>query len=361
MIILETLEKTFNILLPFALIVAVITGIKEKVVKENEEIETVSSEENSWKSKVETFIVIVSLIVLLGLIGILWIKYKITWIILVFAFPAYIERIIEAYISIGIVRDVVSSTKKEKLSYREKSAIGAVAYIVWLGGVYDCFEKVIKIVREYPNTIISDISIIVCYVFAFFIYIFFICSLLPSLIFCFIDILKKANNSYPYKQKIEKCENYFIERCEKSIKINSILIKCIDKIIKAKFVIKIAVVFFLPIAFIRDIIVVVCTTIFSIIRSVIGYIFLLLRLFKRTIKRSIKWISKLSDKRIVVLSFRVAFVMALAITVIINRYQPLLKNYEESTSVLEFVASSIIIPVIFEWIYSIRQQEKDNI
>ena len=86
-----------------------------------------------------------------------------------------------------------------------------------------------------------------------------------------------------------------------------------------------------------------------------------MRLFERTIKWSIKWISKLSDKRIGVLSFRVAFVMALAITVIINRYQPLLKNYEESTSVLEFVASSIIIPVIFEWIYSIRQQEKDNI
>ena len=66
-------------------------------------------------------------------------------------------------------------------------------------------------------------------------------------------------------------------------------------------------------------------------------------------------IFKLSDKKIVAVSFRIAIIAALVITVIVNRYDVFVKNVEESTSVLEFIASSIIIPVVFEWINSGRK------
>lgn len=66
------------------------------------------------------------------------------------------------------------------------------------------------------------------------------------------------------------------------------------------------------------------------------------------------WFLKLSDKHIVAVSFRLALIFSLVSIVILNRYQPFFKEYEASTTVFEFLASSIIIPVVFEWIYSIR-------
>lgn len=363
MIVIETLEKIFNILLPISLIIAFFTGIKEKVAKENIEITKFSQtkEESTWINKVDIFIKIISIIFLIGLIVILWIKCKITWIWLVFAFPVYIERIIEAYISIGIVRDVVTSPQKEKLSYREKNAIGTVAYIVWFWGIYNGFEKIVEVIREYPHIIISDFSMIMCYVFTLFLYIFFICALSPNLIFFCIDELKKINIFFSSKHRLQSYENYFIGWCGKSIRINSLMVMYIGKIINRKLLCKIIGILLAPIVLISDIIIFVTLAIFSIIRSTIGYLFLLMSLFLKTMIRIINWISQLSDKRIVALSFRIAFILALTIVVIMNRYQPFLKNYEESTAVLEFVASSIIIPMIFEWIYSIRQQEKNSI
>ncbi len=54
---------------------------------------------------------------------------------------------------------------------------------------------------------------------------------------------------------------------------------------------------------------------------------------QKTIARLCEWISNLSDRRVVSMSFRIALITALTLTVIINRYQPFLKLYDESTVV----------------------------
>ena len=80
-------------------------------------------------------------------------------------------------------------------------------------------------------------------------------------------------------------------------------------------------------------------------------------MIKRTVGKMIVWINHLSDRHVVVISFRVALIAALTITVIRNRYEPLLKEYEASTGTLEFIASAILIPVIFEWISTTKAQK----
>ena len=90
------------------------------------------------------------------------------------------------------------------------------------------------------------------------------------------------------------------------------------------------------------------------LRSAIGYIVTFFRAVKRAIVALVSWELKLSDKHIVAVSFRLALIFALVSIVVLNRYQPVFKEYEESTAVFEFLASSIIIPIVFEWIYSIR-------
>ena len=78
---------------------------------------------------------------------------------------------------------------------------------------------------------------------------------------------------------------------------------------------------------------------------------------KQTIGRVVTWINNLSDRRLVAVSFRVALIVTLVATVIINRYTPIFREYEPSTEGLEFVASTILIPVIFEWISSMKRKK----
>lgn len=110
----------------------------------------------------------------------------------------------------------------------------------------------------------------------------------------------------------------------------------------------------IPIAYLLDLIKLLVIALFYELRSAIGYIVTFFRAVKRAIVALVSWGLKLSDKHIVAVSFRLALIFALVSIVVLNRYQPVFKEYEESTAVFEFLASSIIIPIVFEWIYSIR-------
>ena len=65
----------------------------------------------------------------------------------------------------------------------------------------------------------------------------------------------------------------------------------------------------------------------------------------------VRWINNLSSRRVIVISFRVAIVTALLLLVGLNEYG-ILRTSQETTSVIEFIASVLIIPVVFEWIHS---------
>ncbi|OUP55922.1 hypothetical protein B5F14_10015 [Faecalitalea cylindroides] len=362
-VIIDVLEKIFNILLPFSLLAIIFEEYKQNISKNTKKTEVVVTEDirSSWKSNVETFMsILITIFLIFGAIY-LCIECKMSWILTFFAFPLYIQQVIEAYLSVGVVRDVISASQIEKLSLREKKAIGAIAYIVCLCGVFNIFEKILNTVGKIENPIIWDFAMTLSYVFLEFLYIFFIFTFFPNILFVVFNILKKMSRFFPLTKKFKKCEYYFIEKCDKGIKINFFVIKSIDKILERGLINRLIGIIFLPISFCIDIILSSFLILITMVRSLIGYLFLLFRLFIQTMKKIAKWISQLSDRRIVAMSFRIAIILALVITVITNRYQPFLQKNVESTSVLEFVASSIIIPVIFEWIYSIRQHRNSCI
>ena len=58
--------------------------------------------------------------------------------------------------------------------------------------------------------------------------------------------------------------------------------------------------------------------------------------------------------RVVRNAFRMSGIIALFVLVIINRTEALYSTEDTFLAIAEFLASSIIIPVIFEWIYSSR-------
>ena len=95
----------------------------------------------------------------------------------------------------------------------------------------------------------------------------------------------------------------------------------------------------------------------GIFTAALGYFFMLILLINESFSSFYKWLKSLTDKRILSISTKFAVIFSLAFSVIINRYYPIFRDYAASTPAFEFTASAIIIPLIFEWIYSIRNRK----
>ena len=100
----------------------------------------------------------------------------------------------------------------------------------------------------------------------------------------------------------------------------------------------------------------------SFLISILYFILLFLKQIYHILRRICLWIEGFSDKTFIAISFRLAIILGLSCIVILNRYNSFLCNKDNSTAVLEFITSAIIIPVIFEWIssYKSKKQIKSN-
>ncbi|SNU06235.1 hypothetical protein SAMN06297422_10698 [Lachnospiraceae bacterium] len=68
------------------------------------------------------------------------------------------------------------------------------------------------------------------------------------------------------------------------------------------------------------------------------------------------WIINLSDIRVTVLLLRSTLMLSLTTVVIINQFDNIFINKSEGTSVLEFIASVIIIPLVMAWILEYKTE-----
>ena len=112
----------------------------------------------------------------------------------------------------------------------------------------------------------------------------------------------------------------------------------------------------LPASFVADVIIMLIKVFISMIESAVGYTYVLGRMIKITMGRLADRFVELTNKRMIAICFRIAIILALVCTGVINRYQPIFRNEEATTAILEFVASAIIIPIVFDWISSIRKK-----
>lgn len=230
MIILNFLENIFRVLLPIALTISAIDGGKRVFSNSSEndtEKERTENKDNSssWEEKVKYAIVISAIaLYIIGIVFVIFNMKKLYWLILFLGLPTYLERITGTYQSFGIVEKVVKSSDNEKLSFKERTAINTLAYALWFWGLYQMFEKAIEKIAACSNAYLSDVIIVLIYVVAFYFYIFFICSLLPGIIFSAIKLLKKIYEVLPWKTKIKNCGDLWIDKIDKPIGWKSILI-----------------------------------------------------------------------------------------------------------------------------------------
>lgn len=312
-----------------------------------------------WKDNVKLVITLSTLVLFIVIVMFIMMNIKnMYWLlIIIIGVPVYLEQIVGMYQSFGIVKKVVKSSDSGKLSLKEQVAINMLAYALWFFGKFNFFEEVIEKTYMCTNVYLLDMFVALIYVLVFSLYIFFICSFLPELIITVIKILKKMYYKLPWNDKIKSFGDYWINKIDKPIAVKSILILQWEIIGRWNLSISWIRYLLLPATFVLDIIIMFVSVLISLISYSVGYICVLDRMIKKTLNRLSNWLLRLSNKRIVAISFRIALILALICIVVLNRYQPIFKMQEANTAVLEFVASAIIIPIVFEWINSVKNNQ----
>lgn len=356
--VLRILNQIFTFVFPIALITTLMLNVKDKdltkrIDKETNESKTM--ERRALEKRINLFLLISVLLLFILFIVILWTVFlKYLWIVFVFSIPLYLRYLAGASIAIGTLGNIIRSTEKSTMSARERLSIQTIAYVAWFLSMLKPYEKLWGIINRYPNPIITDALTALLFVGFSFIYCFLILSLAATPICYVIKLIDTMGNHIPMKKKLEQIGEYFVSGIDIEINNKTLLLCMVNYIKNSKQLAKYLLAVLFPIAYLLDLIKLLVIALFYELRSAIGYIVTFFRAVKRAIVALVSWGLKLSDKHIVAVSFRLALIFALVSIVVLNRYQPVFKEYEESTAVFEFLASSIIIPIVFEWIYSIR-------
>lgn len=310
---------------------------------------------------VESLVVLI--LVIIGIILIIFRYQNLAWIYYVISVPMCSGFVALAYISIGITKKVIQSEQPDKLSAKEHSAIGILAYALLILCLINAPTKLMDAAANLENVIISDCLHGLFYILFLFLYLFFICALLPVPLTYLSKFTKKLNALILNKTNLHQIGDYFINKIDNSSNKQPLLFKVVNASTSKCPLLRIVAWSISPLLLTLDVFLFIVTMLWSLLLTSIGYAFWFFRMINCTIGKAASRLDQLSDRRLVSISFRVALIIALSITVITNRYVPIFKAYESSTAVLEFVASAILIPVVFEWINSIKDKHstKDSI
>lgn len=331
-----------------------VMSIVEEASKDKKEtcVTSKQKDENRLYDIIQFIILIIATVVLI--IGCVYIaiNQELLWLLIIVVAAEVLDKIAGAFVSVGIIGNVVKENTKGTLSFRENIAVFSISLVVMFLQMANCFNKCLDYVSKCFGSITSDLLVLLLYIITLYLYIFLTCALVAILISFVTKLVKKIYNYIPRKGKIKKIGDFFAERTNKSVKQSKLTISLIKWFSERSVFIRIICIPMLVITVALDIVAFFLFLMFSIVISAVGYIVIIYRLVGNVIKKMVCYFVEISSKKIVAVSFRVAIIAALVITVITNRYDAFVEEIDNSTAVLEFVASSIVIPVVFEWINS---------
>ena len=357
-LLILVIEKIFTTLFPILMIISIISSFKkDNQGKEEKKAEKEKSEDPTWCFVVELSIIICAMVLLIAGILYLEIKIKSWWVVFVIVAIFSFQRIREAHYSLKILKIIVMTDSKTPINQLDVLAIGGVSYIIWYIAACNYTSKLFALIEKIPNDIISDLLIMIMYIILGFIYLFFIFALLQNIFYNIAVFLKKIIGLCPLKDKICTIEKNLESRNNKTIQNKKIIINYIKWSKRFRLIWRILLWLFIPLAFVLDVITMTIIITISILTEFLKYIALFLLFLKNIFIKGLDIIIELSNRHITAILFRISIVVALIIIVVSNRYDSIFKLTDSSTSILEFVASSIIIPIVFEWIHSLK---KDN-
>ncbi len=275
-----------------------------------------------------------------------------------------IAYVIGAYFSIKTIINIVLSPKRGTTGFHEKYAVLTITNLITLFVKIEKLEILFAWMKSFLNNASFEVLRIVVMSFACFFYVFFICVLLiiPGIVIW--------NNLGKLVQRLSAKLSTFYRRVVKSTKpfeseqkslLFPVLNKLTSRFRNRQYLRMLFLGISIPFAILFDF-AWTCLKIafFAIIVTPFKGALILIKLLKDSFLKMCALIGSQSDKMIIAFSFRLSIIVALVFIVVLNRYNGLFSNTnsDQNTAVLEFIASSIIIPVVFDWIYSLKTSKK---
>ena len=305
----------------------------------------------TWKDSLWLGVMFISVVALILCSFYLSINYKIKVFLWIILLSGYVIQIARTLSCVGIVSAAISKEAKGNLNKIEHEAILMSTVIPIYLFSYGIAEKVYSYATTYPQTIYSDWMTILFYVLAISILAFFISVLAISPINLLLKGISKLLLYVP-KKRIYKYIGKLQELINGNFNRRTFCSALIEHSMQLHIVLRTILWILLIPAIILDIIKDVLQLIALLIASIVWYILLIFSLTFSVLGKIGTFFMSLSDRNILAICFRVAIIVGLGCTVILNRYEPFLHNEQESTAILEFISSVIIIPIVFEWISS---------
>lgn len=357
--IIHIFWKIYIILLIIFIVFAV---IKERIMgsERKQEREESGKIKCTWSEKIKKVYSRLTITIIYIIILFVTYKFKTIWAafpLIIFSITEFLVKVLEHMESFS---KIIFSKEKYSLTLKELCAVLCISLIWWYMELCNVSNVMIQEFSNISNKIISDLLIMVAYVFIVFMYIFVFSALTLIAISEGYKLYNKKNRQSKIRISIKKCTNYFVDKLDQEIVKEILLIDWINNILDIKVLSK-KIVFIggIPFIIIIDIFKCIYTHLLNFFIWIVAYMILLFRIIISNFKNIFKLISNFSDREVVIIAFRIAIILALVIAVIGNRYDSFFILKDESTAILEFVSSAIIIPIIFEWINSYFGTKKE--
>lgn len=319
------------------------------------------TEKITWTWKETIWIIIMFIAFVVFVLCFIWFngifpdKVRI-WISSIFAVSYFMKYASSIIPSAEIIGSIVRNDSSGKLNINEHLAIFTLAITIGILNSFHVTDKIYEFVTSLPNHVFGDWMIIAFYFFVIAICTFLISSLAVSPIQFLFGFLQKKATVIPLS-KIKKMESNVKRIINGHFKMETLASKLIDFGQTRQKITMLLLWCVVPFALVCDILYAVLQFALEFPASIIWYCFLFTKHVLSLVSKFGQWIVSLPNKAIVAFSFRISIIWGIVYTVAINRYSPIVFFKEESTALLEFISSTIVIPIIIEWVLSAKKEK----
>lgn len=351
---IEWLNTLYRIIYPCSTIiffVQMIIMIREKIPKQTEEKEKPAK--NTSKNIV--LYNLVCTIVLLAIELYLIFQKKNTWLIIVTIIPPILNYCYSTFHSATMLGIIVRSSDEKRMSYKEKASMVMIATVLSFGELFSKKDYLLQAIIGIESKNTYDLLITIYYLWRIYALSFCNCFMLSIPAQLIVKIGRYLST------KTRKLWESIIFYLSSSEMVTTRGFQFAEKVLmftkqKKLFLWKLLFCL-LPLICLVDIAIGIIDMIRYMFCEALLYLLLVIQGVGKVLAKPIMWFGDTSDRKIVALSFRLAMISTLTTIVILNRINPIYKNYESSTAICEFVASVIIIPIVFEGINAIKKRK----
>ena len=278
-------------------------------------------------------------------------KACISWI---FAASVVLQFMSQIIPSSQVIGHIVSGNSTGKLRFKDRSAVTFFGALLLAMHAFQTEERVQTAIQLCNSIILRDFFLALLKITIISSYAFLICALSVNPLQFLIHFLKRLFKHFPWTAFFQ-LHSKMNERLSGNYPSSTITASIIELFKTHSFFIRFIMCFLILPSTLIDIIHYIIDIFFDCLISIIYYSICILHQVIRVFTKSGEKILQWSDKKIVAFSFRLSVIFGLVGVVTLNRYIPIFSYVEESTAVLDFISSSIVIPIILEWIISFKQ------